>query len=106
MTRCWRVSSASSEGTISLAEYQRGGQIPPDANWGTLELAYTGRRADLVAVAVSYDKTNRYGLQTPFSEDLSRLWVGGMWHIDGTHNTFIVRWNKYASLPVIAVRGA
>ncbi|MGB2602152.1 MAG: hypothetical protein WBC78_01065, partial [Candidatus Sulfotelmatobacter sp.] len=59
---------------ISLADYQQAGQIPPEATWGTLKLAYTGRRADLVAVAVSYDKSNRYGLQTPFSEDLSRMW--------------------------------
>jgi hypothetical protein len=79
--------------TISLADYQQAGQIPPDASWGTLKLAYTGRRADLVAVAVSYDKSNRYGLQTPFSEDLSRMWAGGMWHVDPTHNTFITTGN-------------
>jgi hypothetical protein len=79
--------------TISLADYQQSGQIPPDAAWGTLKLAYTGRRADLVAVAVSYDKTNRYGLQTPFSEALSRLWAGGMWHVDATHNTLITTGN-------------
>lgn len=78
---------------ISLADYQQAGQIPPEATWGTLKLAYTGRRADLVAVAVSYDKTNRYGLQTPFSEDLSRMWAGGMWHVDPTHNTFITTGN-------------
>ena len=78
---------------INLADDQKSGQIPPDANWGTLKLAYTGRRADLVAVAVSYDKSNRYGLQTPFSEDLSRMWAGGMWHVDPTHNTFITTGN-------------
>ncbi len=78
---------------INLADDQKSGQIPPDASWGTLKLAYTGRRADLVAVAVSYDKSNRYGLQTPFSEDLSRMWAGGMWHVDPTHNTFITTGN-------------
>jgi hypothetical protein len=78
---------------INLADDQKSGQIPTDATWGTLKLAYTGRRADLVAVAVSYDKTNRYGLQTPFSEDLSRMWAGGMWHVDPTHNTFITTGN-------------
>jgi hypothetical protein len=78
---------------INLADDQKSGQIPPDASWGTLKLAYTGRRADLVAVAVSYDKANRYGLQTPFSEDLSRMWAGGMWHVDPTHNTFITTGN-------------
>lgn len=79
--------------TISLGDYQKAGQIPPDGTWGTLKLAYAGRRADLVAVAVSYDKDHRYGLQTPFSEELSRLWVGGMWHVDATHNTFITTGN-------------
>lgn len=78
---------------IRLGDYQVAGQIPPDATWGTLKLAYTGRTADLVAVAVSYDKANRYGLQTPFSEDLSRLWAGGMWHVDATHNTLITTGN-------------
>lgn len=79
--------------TVNLANYQQAGQIPQDANWATLRLAYTGRAADLVAVAVSYDKDHRYGLQTPFSENLSRLWAGGMWHVDPTHNTFITSGN-------------
>ncbi len=79
--------------TVNLAEYEQSGQIPPDATWGTLKLAYRGRRADLVAVAISYDKDSRYGLQTPFSEDLSRLWAGGMWHVDATHNTLITTGN-------------
>jgi len=78
---------------ISLADYQQAGQIPYDANWATLKLAYTGRRADLVAIAISYDKDNRYGLQTPFSEALSHLWVGGMWHVNATHNTLITTGN-------------
>jgi hypothetical protein len=79
--------------TISLSGYEQSGQIPPDATWGTLKLAYTGRSGDLVAVAVSYDKDNRYGLQTPFSEGLSHMWAGGMWHVDATHNTFITTGN-------------
>lgn len=78
---------------INLVDYEKAGQIPPDAMWGTLKIGYTGRRADLVAIAISYDKDSRYGLQTPFSEDLSRLWVGGMWHVDGTHNTLITTGN-------------
>lgn len=48
-----------------------------------------GKSADLVAVALSYDKGSHHGLQSPFSEALSRVWVGGMWHVDPTHNTFI-----------------
>jgi hypothetical protein len=67
--------------------------LPADANWATVKLGYAGRRADLVAVALSYDKGNRYGLQTPFSEGISRMWAGGMWHVDSTHNTFITTGN-------------
>jgi hypothetical protein len=76
-----------------LADYQKGAEISPDATWGTVKVAHSGKRADLIAVAVSYDKGNRYGLQTPFSEALSRLWAGGMWHVDGTHNTLITTGN-------------
>jgi hypothetical protein len=78
---------------IRLTDYQQADQIPSDANWATVRLSYAGQRSDLVAVAASYDKTGRYGLQTPFSEDLSRLWAGGMWHVDPTHNTLIMTGN-------------
>ncbi len=78
---------------INLADQQKSWQIPADATWGTVNLSYEGRRADLVAVAVSYDKDNRYGLQTPFSENISHMWAGGMWHVDPTHNTFITTGN-------------
>ena len=58
---------------INLMDQQKSGQVPVDATWGTVKLSYTGRRADLVAVALSYDKDNRYGLQTPLSEGVSRM---------------------------------
>jgi hypothetical protein len=64
---------------IKLADYQKGGGISPDATWGTVKVAYSGKRADLIAVAVSYDKESRYGLQTPFSErsaDCGRVGCG------------------------------
>jgi len=78
---------------VNLSDYQQAGQIPSDANWGNLKMSYKGRRADLIAVAVSYDKDSRYGLQTPFSETLGRLWAGGMWHVDAMHNTLITTGN-------------
>jgi len=62
---------------VSLAEYQKAGQIPSDASWGVVNLGYVGRSADLVPIAISYDEDNRYGLQTPFSEALSHMWAGG-----------------------------
>jgi len=78
---------------VDLADQQSAAHTPADANWGTVKLSYVGRQADVVAVALSYDKTGRYGLQTPFSEGLSRLWVGTMWHVDATHNTLITTGN-------------
>ena len=78
---------------INLADYQKSGQMPVDAAWATVKLGYTGRGADLVPVAVSYDNDNRYGLQTPFSEGIAHMWAGGMWHVDPTHNTFITTGN-------------
>ena len=74
---------------MRLADIQKTGQIPADATWATVTLGFTGRSADIVAVAMSYDKTSRYGLQTPFSEGISGLMKGGMWHVDDTHNTLI-----------------
>ncbi len=78
---------------INLADWQMSGQIPADAAWATVKLNYTGKRADLVPVAISYDKDLRHGLQTPFSRAMSHLWAGGMWHVDSTHNTFITTGN-------------
>jgi len=60
---------------INLADQQKSLQIPPDATWGTVKLTYSGKRAELVAVALSYDEDYRYGLQTPFSENLSHKWA-------------------------------
>jgi len=78
---------------VNLADFQKAGQIPADAAWGTVTLGYTGRSGDLVAVATSYDKTSRYGLQTPFSEIINHLFKGSMWHVDATHNTLITTGN-------------
>ena len=78
---------------VNLMEPQKSGQIPADANWGVVNLSYAGRRADLVAVATSYAQNHRYGLQTPFSENVSQKWAGGMWHVDPTHNTLITTGN-------------
>ena len=78
---------------INLADFQKSGKLPAEATWSTVTLGYTGRRADLVAVAMSYDKTSRYGLQTPFIEGTNRLFMGSMWHADAAHNTLITTGN-------------
>jgi hypothetical protein len=78
---------------MSLADFQKAGLLTANATWATVTLAYTGRRADLVAVAMSYDKPGRHGLQTPFIEGTNRLFKGSMWHVDATHNTLITTGN-------------
>ncbi len=78
---------------LNLADFQKTRQIPAEALWATVTLGFTGRSGDLVAVAMSYDKTSRYGLQTPFTEGTNHLFKGSMWHVDGTHNTIITTGN-------------
>jgi len=102
----WRTDNASGRYTVppvrlssgqvrvlDLSTFQDSGSIPAAARWSTITLGYTGRTADLVAVALSYDKSSRYGLQTPFTEGTSRLFKGSMWHVDASHNTLITTGN-------------
>ena len=81
--------AAAATRVVSLAETA----VPPSAYWATIVLNYQGRRADLVPIATSFDDSGRYGLQTPFSEGVSHLWKGSMWHVDGTHNSLITAGN-------------
>ena len=67
--------------------------MPAAAHWSTVRVAYTGRTADLVPVALSYDETSRYGVQTPFTQGTSPLFKGSMWHVDAIHNTLITTGN-------------
>jgi hypothetical protein len=48
---------------------------------------------ELTAAAASYDKTLRYGAQTPFNDQLASHWEGGKWEIDGTHDSIITAGN-------------
>jgi hypothetical protein len=78
---------------VDLGAMQQNGTLPPNANWASVGITYDGRPGDLVPVAASYDSSSRYGVQSPFSSDLSFMWKGGMWHVDGTHNTLITTGN-------------
>jgi len=44
-------------------------------------------------VAASYDDSLRYGAQTPFSDQLTFQWEGGMWQYDPYHNSIITGGN-------------
>ena len=48
---------------------------------------------ELMAVAASYDSTLRYGAQTPFSDQLTFRWEGGMWEYDPYHSSIITAGN-------------
>ena len=79
---------------LDLGLLQNNGAIPANANWSNVTLSYTGKSADLVPVAVSYDSKQRYGLQSPFAEGTNRMFKGGMWHVDSTHGTLITTGNS------------
>ena len=46
-----------------------------------------------MAVAASFDDTLRYGAQTPFTDQLSYRWEGGMWEYDAHHSSIITAGN-------------
>jgi len=49
---------------------------------------------DLMAVAVSYDASGRYGTEAVFSDNLGRSFIGGEWRADATHNQIIAVTNS------------
>jgi len=78
---------------VDVAALQRSGTIPDQANWASVELSSSGRPNDIMATAASYDRTLRYGTQTPFNDQLTFHWEGGEWRVDATHNSIITAGN-------------
>lgn len=78
---------------IDLSQFQKPGMISPDALWSTVTLSYPGRAHDLVAVQATYDDSGQYGVQSPFTNNLSSKWMGGQWRVDATHNSLITTGN-------------
>lgn len=75
---------------VDVAGLQRSsGTVPMDANWAAVKLTTNGKPGDIMAVASSYDKTLKYGAQTPFSDQLASHWVGSVWEYDATHDSII-----------------
>jgi hypothetical protein len=56
-------------------------------------LTTNGSPEEVMAVAASYDDTLRYGAQTPFTDQLSFRWEGGMWEYDAYHSSIITAGN-------------
>ena len=106
LTLDWRSASRSGSVPIAVPPLKPGevrivdfpkvavqAQIPGNAYWGTVTLRYLGRYGDIVPIASSFDDSGKYGMQTPFSEGLNRLWKGSMWHADSMRTSIITAGN-------------
>jgi len=102
----WRTSSAAGKALgpalrlnphetrrVDLASLQGTPELPMEANWTSVTITTNAEPDELVAVAASYDSTLRYGAETPFSDQLTFKWEGGMWEYDAYHNSFITAGN-------------
>ena len=78
---------------VDVAALQSAGVLPKEANWTSVTLTTNGLPGEVVAVAASYDSSLRYGAQTPFSDQLTFRWEGGMWEYDSYHNSIITAGN-------------
>lgn len=78
---------------VDVAALQASKALPKDANWTSVVLTTNGLPEEVVALAASYDKTLRYGAQTPFSDQLAFEWAGSLWRYDVQHNSLITAGN-------------
>jgi len=78
---------------IDVAALQDGTVLPKQANWTSVTLTSNALPDEIMAVAASYDQTLKYGAQTPFSDQLSHEWKGGMWEFDPYHDSIITAGN-------------
>jgi hypothetical protein len=78
---------------VDVAALQASQILPKDAAWTSVILTTNGLPEEVVALAASYDKTLRYGAQTPFSDQLAFEWVGSLWEYDVQHNSLITAGN-------------
>jgi hypothetical protein len=78
---------------VDVAGLQNAGVLPKQANWTSVTITTNSKPDELMAVAASYDDSLRYGAQTPFSDQLSFRWEGGMWEYDPYHSSVITAGN-------------
>ena len=78
---------------VDIAALQNGAILPKEANWTSVTISTDGKPDEIMAVAASYDATLRYGAQTPFSDQLTFKWEGGMWEYDAYHDSIITAGN-------------
>jgi hypothetical protein len=87
---------------LDLSAMQSSSILPPDADWAGVSLQFYGREGDVAAISSSYDKSWKYGLQSPFTTQLAGLWMGGMWHADNLQNSLITTGNG-GTAPTLAL---
>lgn len=78
---------------VDARALQDGQILPKEANWTSVTLTTNTAPDQVMAVAASYDATLKYGAQTPFSDQLSHEWKGGMWEVDAHHGSIITAGN-------------
>ncbi|HXM23172.1 MAG TPA: hypothetical protein VN948_18080 [Terriglobales bacterium] len=71
---------------LQIGTMQKQLGIPDDAHWALVTLTSPASPDDLIAVVSSHDRTGRYNLETPFSDNLGGHFAGGEWQVDATHN--------------------
>jgi len=74
---------------VDVASLQSQNLIPSDAYWAAVILSAPVQPNDLMAIASSYDHTLRYGVQTPFSDQLASHWEGSKWEVDSMHDSLV-----------------
>ena len=102
----WRMASTTGRATgprlhllpyetrlVNVAALQDGTILPKQANWTSVTITTNALPNEVMAVAASYDETLKFGAQTPFSDQLSFKWEGGMWEYDPYHNSIITAGN-------------
>jgi hypothetical protein len=78
---------------VRIADLKGESAPPVGAHWASVVLTTDGPPNEVQAVSASYDSTLKVGAQTPFSDQLSHKWAGGMWESDATHNSVITAGN-------------
>ena len=78
---------------VDVAVLQDGVTLPKEAHWTSVVLTTNGLPDEVMAIAASHDETLRYGAQTPFSDQLSFRWEGGLWEYDAQHDSIITAGN-------------
>jgi hypothetical protein len=74
---------------IDVAALQDDKTLPKSAHWTSVTLTTNCKPDEILAIATSYDTNLRQGAQTPFTDQLSFAWEGGMWEYDAQHNSLI-----------------